>query len=303
VALSPVVTNVAPVAAGRRSRRRTRYAAGGWSGLFGAFLVLAVCLAAIGAPGIAPHDPVEQYADGLSVQGAPLPPGPRFPLGTDDLGRDVLSRLLYGARSSLAFAVAASAMVTALGMLFGVTAGYYGGWFDELLMRFTDAMFAFPFLLLVIFLLSVLRHPGIGTLILVVGCTFWPGTARVARGETLVARSRAFVEAERALGAADLRILIRHVAPNVTAPVIVLTALRIGYLVVVESGLAYLGLGVPPPAPTWGAMIHAGQAYFAVAPWLILTPGGALTATVLGFNLLGDALNAVLNPRRGAGLA
>jgi ABC-type dipeptide/oligopeptide/nickel transport system permease subunit len=214
------------------------------------------------------------------------------------LGRDVLSRLLYGARSSLEFSIAASAAVTVLGMMFGVTAGYYGGWFDELLMRFTDAMFAFPFLLLVIFLLSVLRHPGVGTLIVVVGLTFWPATARVARGETLVAKSRTFVEAERALGASDLRIVGRHVAPNVIAPVIVLTALRIGYLVVVESGLSYLGLGVPPPAPTWGAMIHAGQAYFAVAPWLILAPGAALTITVLGFNLVGDGLNAVLNPRR-----
>ena len=302
MALSPAVTDVAASAAapGRRSRRQVL---GGFGGLCGAVLVAAICLAALGAPMLAPHDPVEQYADGLSAEGAPLPPGGRFPLGTDEVGRDVLSRLVYGARSSLEFSVAASAAVTVLGLAFGITAGYYGGWFDDVLMRFTDAMFAFPFLLLVIFLLSVLRHPGIGTLILVVGLTFWPGTARVARGETLVAKSRAFVEAERALGAADLRILVRHVTPNVVAPVVVLTALRVGYLVVVESGLAYLGLGVPPPAPTWGAMIHAGQAYFAVAPWLILAPGVALTLTVLGFNLLGDGLNAVLNPRRGAGFA
>lgn len=292
-----------PVPLAGRPRRGRRGFLGTWSGVCGAILVAAVCAMALAAPVIAPHDPVEQYADGLSAQGAPLPPGGGFPLGTDDLGRDVLSRLVYGARTSLEFSIAASATVTALGMVFGVTAGYYGGWYDELLMRFTDAMFAFPFLLLVIFLLSVLRHPGIGTLILVVGLTFWPGTARVARGETLVARSKAFVEAERALGASDLRILARHVVPNVIAPVIVLTALRIGYLIVVESGLAYLGLGVPPPAPTWGAMIHAGQAYFEVAPWLILTPGAALTITVLGFNLLGDGLNAVFNPRRAIGVA
>jgi peptide/nickel transport system permease protein len=300
--MSSVVPDAAVSAAAPRRRPR-RQILGGVAGVCGAVLVAAICLAALAAPLLAPHDPIEQYADGLSMQGAPLPPGGRFPLGTDDVGRDVLSRLVYGARSSLEFAVAASAVVTALGMLFGVTAGYYGGWFDDVLMRFTDAMFAFPFLLLVIFLLSVLRHPGIGTLILVVGLTFWPGTARVARGETLVAKARAFVEAERALGAADLRIIVRHVAPNVIAPVVVLTALRVGYLVVVESGLAYLGLGVPPPAPTWGAMIHAGQAYFAVAPWLIIAPGVALTLTVLGFNLLGDGLNTVLNPRRGAGFA
>ncbi len=301
MAISPAVTDVGVPAADRRRWRR--YFLGTWSGVCGAILVAVVCLMAVAAPWIAPHDPIQQYDDGLSAQGAPLPPGGRFPLGTDDVGRDVLSRLVYGARSSLEFAVVSSATVTALGMLFGVAAGYCGGWLDELLMRFTDAIFAFPFLLLVIFLLSVLRHPGIGTLILVVGLTFWPGTARVARGETLVAKSKAFVEAERALGASDLRIVGRHVAPNVIAPVIVLTALRVGYLVVVESGLAYLGLGVPPPAPTWGAMIHAGQAYFEVAPWLILTPGAALTITVLGFNLLGDGLNAALNPRQGAGVA
>ena len=297
MAVSSAVSETGAPRAGRPPQWR-RHFLGTWSGVCGAFLVAVVCAMALAAPLIAPHDPLTQYPNGLSAQGAPLAPDRHFALGTDDLGRDVLSRLMYGARSSLEFSIAASAAVTGLGMLFGVTAGYYGGWFDELLMRFTDAMFAFPFLLLVIFLLSVLRHPGIGTLILVVAATFWPGTARVARGETLVAKAKSFVEAERALGASDLRILAHHVAPNILAPVVVLTALRIGYLVVVESGLAYLGLGVPPPAPTWGAMIHEGQAYFEVAPWLIMAPGAALTVTVLGFNLLGDGLNAAFNPRR-----
>jgi peptide/nickel transport system permease protein len=268
-------------------------------GLVGSVLVLAVCLTALLAPSLAPHNPLTQYPDGLTAQGAPKPPGGAFALGTDDLGRDILSRLLYGTRDALVFSVGGTAAVTAIGLVLGVTAGFFGGAFDQFMMRLTDAMYAFPFLLFLIFLISVIRHTNMGELIVLVALTFWPTTARLARAETLVAKERVFVEAERSLGASPLRILVRHIVPNILAPVIVLTTQRIGGLVGLEAGLTYLGLGLPPPAPTWGAMVQEGQQYFQVAPWMFIYPGLALTLTVLGFNLLGDALNAVLNPKRG----
>jgi peptide/nickel transport system permease protein len=270
-------------------------------GLIGSILVAFVLAVAILAPHLAPFDPLHQFSDGITAQGAPVPPGGKFLLGTDDLGRDVLSRLVYGARDSLEFSVTASVLVTLVGIMVGVTAGYYGGWFDQFMMRFTDAMFAFPFLLFLIFLLSILRHTGMNVLITVVTVTSWPGTARLARGETLVAKEKVFIEAERSLGASNRRILVRHVIPNILAPLIVLTTQRIGGFVGLEAALSYLSLGVPPPAPSWGAMVQEGQQYFQSAPWLMIYPGLMLTVTVLGFNLLGDALNAVLNPKRAHG--
>jgi peptide/nickel transport system permease protein len=270
-------------------------------GLIGSVLVVLVLVVAVFAPHIAPFNPIKQFSDGLTAQGAPLPPGGRFLLGTDDLGRDILSRLLYGSRDALEFSLGGTAAVTVIGVLFGVTAGYYGGAFDQLMMRVTDAMYAFPFLLFLIFLISILRHTNLAELIVLVAATFWPTTARLARAETLVAKQTAFVEAERSLGASPLRILIRHVVPNILAPVIVLTTQRIGGLIGLEAGLSYLGLGLAPPAPTWGAMVAEGQQYFQIAPWMFIYPGIALTVTVLGFNLLGDALNGVLNPKRSNG--
>ena len=270
-------------------------------GLIGSALVFFVIVVAVLAPHLAPYSPIRQFSDGLSAQGAPLPPGGKFLLGTDDLGRDILSRLLYGSRNALEFSLIATAAVTLIGVLFGVTAGYFGGAFDQLVMRFTDAMYAFPFLLFLIFLISVVHHTNLAELILLVALTFWPSTARLARSETLVAKETAFVEAERSLGASPMRILVRHVVPNIMAPVIVITTQRIGALISLQAALSYLGLGTPPPAPTWGAMVAEGQQYFQIAPWMFIYPGIALTITVLGFNLLGDALNAVLNPKRGNG--
>ncbi len=270
-------------------------------GLIGAVLVFFVVVVALLAPHLAPLNPIQQFSQGLSAQGAPIPPGGRFLLGTDDLGRDILSRLLYGSRDALEFSIIGTAAVTVIGVLFGVTAGYFGGAFDQFMMRFTDAMYAFPFLLFVIFLISVLGHTNLFELIVLISLTFWPSTARLARAETLVAKETAFVEAERSLGASPMRILVRHVIPNIMAPVVVLTTQRIGGLIGLEAALSYLGLGAPPPAPTWGAMVAEGQQYFQIAPWMFIYPGIALTLTVLGFNLLGDALNAVLNPKRGSG--
>jgi len=270
-------------------------------GLIGSVLVVFVLALAVFAPHLAPFDPLRQFSGGITAQGAPVPPGGKFLLGTDDLGRDVLSRLLYGARDSLEFSITASVLVTVVGIAVGVTAGYYGGWFDQFMMRFTDAMFAFPFLLFLIFLLSILRHTGMNVLITVVTVTSWPGTARLARAETLVAKEKVFVEAERSIGASNPRILVRHVVPNILAPLVVLTTQRVGGFVGLEAALSYLSLGVPPPAPSWGAMVQEGQQYFQSAPWLMIYPGIMLTITVLGFNLLGDALNAVLNPKRAHG--
>src|SRR5262249_15046572 len=218
------------------------------------------------------------------------------PLGTDTLGRDVLSRLLYGARVSLVIGLAAVIVSGAVGVALGILAGYYGGWLDDLLMRGGDAELAFPVLLLGVALLSVLGA-GLLNLVLVLALSGWITYARIVRGETLSLREREFVDAARGLGAGDLHVMRRHVLPNVWAPLAVVATFSVARTIIAEASLSFLGLGFPAPAPSWGAMLDEGRNYITTGWWLALFPGLAILLVVLGINLAGDWLRDVLDPR------
>jgi peptide/nickel transport system permease protein len=261
----------------------------------GALLALLVTLAALLAPLLSPRDPLRLDPAGLDALGAPRPPGPQFPLGTDSRGRDQLSRLLHGARISLAIGLAASAVATAVGTLLGLVAGYFGGAADTALMRLTDIFMAFPALLLAIALAAVLRQ-SVGSVILVVSLVNWTGIARVVRGEVLSLRERLYVEAAHALGATHGRVLGRHILPHLAPLLLVLASLNVAGIVLLDAGLGYLGIGVPPPAPSWGSMLAEGQKFYRTAPWLALWPGLAVLVTVTAFNLLAAGLRRALDP-------
>jgi peptide/nickel transport system permease protein len=248
--------------------------------------VVLMAVAVIG-PALAPFDPTAAVAPSLAE---PLPPGAPFHLGTDDLGRDVLSRLLYGARISLMVGIVAMVVTMAIGTAVGLAAGYYGGVVDVVLMRVTDVMLAFPGLLLAVALVAVLR-PSIWTIFVVIGLVSWTGVARVVRSETLSLRERDFVVAARAMGAGHGRILWRHVIPNVAPTLVAIAALSTSGTILLDAGLSFLGIGVPPPTPTWGRMIQEASSYYRVAPWLMLFPGAAVLYAVLTFNLIAYGLN------------
>jgi peptide/nickel transport system permease protein len=267
----------------------------------GAVLVVLLLLLAVVGPLLAP-DPLARDIDhGLSPLGAPLPPGAGSWLGTDHLGRDVWARVLTGAGTSLTIAAAATAIALAVGLLVGLTAGYAGGWLDNALMRLVDLVLAFPFLLLAILLASLLREAGLASSSAVVfvtlGAVGWTTMARVIRGKTLALARSEHVTAARAIGASPARIVLRHVLPNVTGVVIVVTALGFAQNLLAESVLSYLGLGPPPPAPTWGRMLYEGRVYYRTAPWLIMAPGVAILLAVVSFNLLGEGLRDFFDPK------
>lgn len=279
----------------------------------GLALVGLLALLALAAPALAPHSPVAQHPDGLDDDGLPLPPSRRFPLGTDSLGRDVLSRVLFGARVSLLVGACSVLVAGAVGVVVGLYAGYLGGWVDEVLMRLTDVLMAVPALLLAMALAGLLRGgrtvqlpglpavtfgPGLVTMLLVIAAVTWTGMARVVRGQVLSLRERPFVEAARALGFSTTRIVWRHLFPCVFPVVLVLSAMNTAAAISLEAGLSYLGIGVPPPTPTWGKMISDGQEYLTVAPWLVLPPGVAIVAAVLGLYLVGQGLQDALDPHR-----
>jgi peptide/nickel transport system permease protein len=248
----------------------------------GALLVLV----ALVGPTLAPYDPTAPVAERLAE---PMPPGAPFYLGTDDLGRDVLSRLLHGARISLLVGLVAMVVTMVIGTSVGLTAGYFGGAVDVVLMRFTDVMLAFPGLLLAVALVAVMR-PSVWTIFVVIGLVSWTGVARVVRSETLSLRERDFVMAARAMGAGHARILLRHVLPNVASTLIVIAALSTSGTILLDAGLSFLGIGVPPPTPTWGRMIQEASSYYRVAPWLMAFPGLAVLYAVLTFNLIAYGL-------------
>ena len=258
-------------------------------GLFSIGLAMGAVLVVVAlvGPALAPFDPTAQVAPSLAE---PLPPAAPFHLGTDDLGRDVLSRLLYGARISLMVGVVAMVVTMAIGTAVGLAAGYYGGAVDVVLMRVTDVMLAFPGLLLAVALVAVLR-PSIWTIFVVIGLVSWTGVARVVRSETLSLRERDFVIAARAMGASHARILRRHVIPNVAPTLVAIAALSTSGTILLDAGLSFLGIGVPPPTPTWGRMIQEASSYYRVAPWLMLFPGLAVLYAVLTFNLIAYGLN------------
>jgi peptide/nickel transport system permease protein len=270
-----------------RHFRRNRLA------LAGLVVVVVLYLVALLAPILAPYDPIEQRD---IVRLGFLPPSSEYWLGTDRFGRDVLSRILYGARISLAIAFIAVAISVTLGTLIGAVAGYLGGRVDAALMRFTDTVLAFPRLILLIMIIA-LFSPSIALIILVLGLTQWPGTTRIVRGEVLSLREREFIHAARALGMSRSRIVLRHLVPNVLAPVIVAATLGIGNTIVLEAGLSFLGIGVPPPTPSWGTMVADGRQNLIGAWWVATFPGLAIVITVLAFNLVGDGLRDALDPR------
>jgi peptide/nickel transport system permease protein len=256
------------------------------------FLLYAV---AVLAPLLAPYDPIAQPLNLVaSSYLAPFAGG--HLLGTDQFGRDVLSRILYGARISLAIGFVATAISVTLGTMVGAVAGYFGGWVDSVLMRFTDMVLAFPRLVLLI-LVVALFSPSLTLIILVLGLTQWPGTTRIVRGDVLSLREREFIQAARALGFGRWRIIMRHLIPNVLAPVIVTATLGIGNTIVMEAGLSFLGLGVQPPTPSWGSMVADGRQNLIGGWWVATFPGLAIVLTVLAFNLVGDGLRDALDPR------
>ncbi len=269
--------------------------------LLAGVLILLVVLAAIAAPWLAPFSPDDQPFDGLSPEGAPLPPGSHYWLGTDTLGRDLLSRLLFGARTSLMIGLVANGVAVAIGMVVGIVAGYRAGFIGSALMRFTDLMMAFPALLLAI-VLAALLHPSLWIVALVIALVNWVQIARIVYTETRGLAERDFILAERSLGAGHGRILFRHIAPHLVPTAIVWGTLGIATTVLLEATLSFLGVGVQPPQPSWGNIIFESQSYFQSAPWLVFIPGAIILLTALSFNLVGDALRDLLDPtQRGRG--
>ena len=261
------------------------------SAVTGFVLVVLVVLAAVAAPLVAPYDPI-QYSPADRLQGPSL----QHLLGTDLYGRDTFSRVVYGARVSLSVSAIAVTLALLIGGTLGAISGFRLGWFDSLVMRLTDVLLAFPAILLAIALLAFLGG-GFWNLTLAIAIVYTAPFARVARAAVLRVREEAFVEATRALGASAPRILWRHIIPNAFAPLIVEVTLRLAYAILSEASLSYLGLGTPPPDPAWGQMIADGRRTLELAPWASIGPGLAIMVTVLGFNLLGDGLRDILDPR------
>jgi len=260
----------------------------------GAVIIGVYLLAAASAPVLSPHDPLAMASRSLLV-----PPGGPFPLGTDQFGRDLLSRLLYGARVSLAVSFASVVLALAGGGAAGIASGYYGGPVDGVLMRVMDVIFAFPAVLLAIAIMAV-AGTAVWTVIVAIGVVYTPQFARVSRAGVLATRGLEYVEAAAAMGAGARRILLRHILPNISAPLIVQTSLSLSLAILTESALSFLGLGTQPPTPSWGNMLAESRRFMALAPWTAVFPGATIATVVLGFNLLGDGLRDLLDPRLGA---
>jgi peptide/nickel transport system permease protein len=265
--------------------------------MIGVVIVAMVIMAALFAPLLAPHSPTR-----LQLGQRFLPPFwmdggvGAYPLGTDQLGRDIWSRILYGAQISVIVGVTASLLSGIIGVAIGLVAGFYGGWIDSLLSRVVDTFLAIPFIVLALAVITVLE-PGLVNLIIVLGVTGWVTYARVVRGEVMAVKERDYVLAARVVGLGNLAIALRHVLPNVFASVIVLTTLNVATTIIAESSLSFLGLGVQPPTITWGAMLAEGREHLATSWWLATFPGIAITIAVLGIIFLGDWLRDVLDPK------
>jgi peptide/nickel transport system permease protein len=257
----------------------------------GLAITAVVLLCALAAPLLAPYDPNEQDYLALTE-----PPSGSHILGTDDIGRDVLSRIIYGSRVSLEVGLIAVGIAVAVGVSLGLVAGYVGGLADDAIMRVVDAIQAFPSLILALAITAALG-PNIGNAMLAIGVVAAPGMARLTRGQTLSVREREFIAAARVCGASPVNIMRQHIWPNVTAPIIVQATLLLGTAIVTEAALSFLGVGVQPPTPSWGAMLRTGSQYLEVAPWIGIASGAAIFLTVLAFNFVGDGLRRALDPR------
>lgn len=258
---------------------------------FGAAVLALVVLMALVAPFISPYDPLKQ-----DLVNARLAPSAEHLLGTDDLGRDVLSRVIYGSRVSLIAGLASVAIGVVVGSLLGLVAGFSGGLADSLVMRLVDAVLAFPGLVLALALGAVMGA-GLFGVVIALGVVYTPTFARLMRGQVLSIREREFVAAARVIGSPAWRIVAKHVLPNVATPIVIQASLSIAFAILAEASLSFLGLGVPPPTPSWGGMINQGRGYLQQAPWIVFGPGAALFVTVLGLNFVGDAIRDALDPR------
>jgi len=273
----------------RRQLRRNKVAGGGLPALSLAFLVILTATAIL-APAFAPYDPLA-----VAVEEQLLPPSSTHWTGTDLFGRDVFSRLLFGARVSLLVGVVAVAIASIPGLILGLIAGYNGRWIDSIIMRVMDMMLAFPGILLALSIVALLG-PGLPNTMIAVGVAGIPNYTRLVRGSVLVTKRRQFVRAARAVGCGAGRIVFRHILPNIFAPVLVLATLDMAWAILGASSLSFLGLGAQPPAPEWGAMLSEGRGYLRQAPWITAAPGLAIMLTVLSVNLLGDGLRDALDP-------
>lgn len=259
-------------------------------GTIGAVVILIVILVAIFAPVISPYDPTSQAAKRL------LEPSAQYWLGTDELGRDVFSRIVFGSRISLQVGVIAVSLALALGGTTGVLAGYIGGLFDNVVMRLVDIMFAFPGLVLAVVIAGLLG-PSITNAMIAIGVIYAPAFARVMRGSVLSVKNEVYLEAARVVGGTHPHIILRYILPNIMAPVIVLTTLQMSTAILTEAALSFLGLGTQPPDPSWGTMLSNGRKFMEFAPWVAVFPGLAIVIAVLAFNFLGDGLRDALDPR------
>jgi peptide/nickel transport system permease protein len=257
----------------------------------GGIIVLALFIIAVSAPLISPYNP-----DDIDRKHILEPPGLHHLLGTDDLGRDVLSRMIWGARISLAVGFVAIGIATIIGMTLGAVSGYYSGWSDRIIMRFIDIMLSIPTFFLILAVIAFIG-PSIWNIMIVIGLTAWMGVARLVRAEFLSLKEREFVLAAKAIGASDFRIIFRHIMINSMSPVFVSAVLGIAGAVLVESALSFLGIGVQPPTPSWGNILTLGKDNIEIAWWLSLYPGLAILITVLSYNLLGEGLRDALDPR------
>jgi peptide/nickel transport system permease protein len=281
---------LAPDVAGRVRKSRFRREWRNPIGLVGAAIVLLTVFLAVLAPVISPYVPSAQGYGRL------MAPSAAHLMGTDELGRDQLSRIIYGARVSLQVGAVSVVLALAAGLLAGVLAGFYRGWLDDWLMRLVDIVFAFPGLVLAIVIAGLLG-PSRTNAMIAIGIVYAPAFARVIRGSVLSVMAESYVEAARVVGASDSRIMIRHLLPNIMAPIIVMTTVYLSSAILSEASLSFLGLGTQPPEPSWGGMLNAARRFMELAPWLAIFPGGAIMLVVLGFNFLGDGLRDILDPR------
>jgi peptide/nickel transport system permease protein len=265
--------------------KRNRMAMGGLALVLGLFVV------SIFASWLAPYDP-----NHIDLKAVLMPPSHAHLMGTDTLGRDVLSRIIYGSRVSLKVGFVAVGLATIIGLIVGALAGYYGGWVDTALMRLVDLMLCFPAFFLILAVIAILE-PSIWNIMAVIGLTSWMGVARLVRAEFLSLREREFVTAARALGASDFRLILRHMLPNALAPVMVSATLGVAGAILTESALSFLGLGVQPPTPSWGNILTAGKDNIQIAWWLSVFPGLAILITVMSYNLLGEGIREAIDPR------
>lgn len=284
---------VPPVSGGSRRRRR-------WTALLrepgtalGLFLVVSLLLAGLLSPWLPLDDPTK-----INLPERLLSPSPEHFLGTDHLGRDTFSRIVHGARMTLLAAAATLALSMTIALTVGILSGYHGGWADTALMGVVDLLLAFPSLILALAVAGALG-PGLFNVLLAAGAVWWVGHARIIRGVTLGARQMEYVTAARAAGAGNLRIILKHIAPNILGPIIVIASLDVGWIILGIAGLNFLGLGAQPPTPEWGAMLNDARPHLQTEPRLLLLPGMAIFIAVLGFNLLGDGLRDLLDPRTG----